>query len=215
MDDTIGDVCAICLDDLSCRPAGTKGRGKVKTYTIKACQHSFHKACISEWYSFESKRGKVCACPLCRTDDTKHPSYRRLMREQEKKAKRAEKEARGPGLFARLLRAATRRGQPSHPGQGGRARSNTQPARAPQPAQATRPRANTSSSATQIVATNPNVPGSMYIFNGSVRQTNTGGSVFILDSAFEHSPPQPRTTHELRRRETVRQPPRAQPVAAH
>ncbi|XBI95714.1 hypothetical protein VPH35_032120 [Triticum aestivum] len=46
------DDCAICLDGLEGEPA----------VELPACRHSFHRRCISTWFS------KKTTCPMCRED---------------------------------------------------------------------------------------------------------------------------------------------------
>lgn len=46
------DVCSICLEHID-----------YNTEKILNCNHTFHDACINEWFSFDKDKG----CPLCRT----------------------------------------------------------------------------------------------------------------------------------------------------
>ena len=214
-------MCSICLDDLRTRPEGSKGKGRVKQYTIKNCQHSYHKSCIDEWYAFESKRGKICACPLCRSPDTKHPSYTKRLREMNAKSRHADGSrprsassapgasgARAPSLFQRLRRAASWRSRTPNsqrrlphalPSANNRARprSNTHPQRST--ASSLTGASNSVDTSNNwgeqfVVARATNHEGAAYVVRGSIRQTATGGRVFVLAPGYTPQPEQERAS---------------------
>lgn len=59
---TINDTCAICREHIeeACITCLSNKKELTCNYTIGACNHVFHKCCITEWVS------KMKNCPLCK-----------------------------------------------------------------------------------------------------------------------------------------------------
>eukprot|EP00039_Didymoeca_costata_P018735 m.334739 g.334739 ORF g.334739 m.334739 type:complete len:187 (+) comp17424_c0_seq1:242-802(+) len=65
MDDCM-ENCAICLESLSEKGLAPKAKKGV-TKMLKVCGHTFHKACVDEWFASEARRAVPhLTCPLCR-----------------------------------------------------------------------------------------------------------------------------------------------------
>jgi len=55
-----GTECSICCEVMD---------GKTTIGRIKRCKHSFHRACVMQWYRTRIRQGYIPSCPTCRDTD--------------------------------------------------------------------------------------------------------------------------------------------------